>query len=175
MTILNSQTFVGKPVTLNLNGFDESQETILQQAMDRLIPISPAWLNQLNFYQIEDEHPSDGTILMDVSVDYPYRFATINIYPRAWKPRNVERFSQHLLHEFVHIWLEPCCRFSQHLLDNCCAKNDPASEQVIRSAYQDSIESLVSDLTVLLNQVISEAPPKKMSVSEYSVIDQNHG
>lgn len=142
-------------ISITLKQFDETQKDILQQSLVKLIPFFPKWLNDLTILNSETPNSDDSAILMNIKIDYPYRFSRITIYPPVWNPRNTKKITQDLLHEIVHMWVEPISRLTYNIIESFATnKRNSNNNYFIYNNIRETVEASVCDITEIINTYV---------------------
>lgn len=113
--------------------------TKISEIVDRFKHMCPPWLETLyvGFSTAEDE----GTCT--IHVQYDYRWARLTIHPR-WFVYNDTEKSQHVIHEFMHIFFWPYSDFMEVALGKLL--EDGPAKQIIMDEARARMEMAVQDL-----------------------------
>jgi hypothetical protein len=110
--------------------------------------VLPGWLQTLEIIRGDTEVMSKD-VLMRVNVNYDYRMACIRVADGFWA-ESFEDQSKSLLHEFVHIVIEPL-NSEVYAVERLLAKYvDSGTEGYVRERMEQGVERLVCDVTGLL-------------------------
>lgn len=113
----------------------------LEDAMSQWKSILPGWCREI----VVKWFDSADDCALSITVSYEYRRAELNVYPNFIS--HPHRRSQAVLHEFIHVLLEP---FSNYVTDvkNELLKEKPELKEWVEETQRYAEESTVCDMVL---------------------------